>query len=95
MSIVRLVVIRLNSMAIRTAERIWKTEITPLMISHGCTSEKLLLRRKSEGLISYSEWETEADIDRFTSSVAFQEIVERMRRTLGANAAIEICDLVK
>jgi heme-degrading monooxygenase HmoA len=94
MSIVRLVRIRLDPLVTQTAEHIWKTESTPLMISHGCISEKLLRRRNPEGLISYSEWETEADIERFTGSAAHKEIVERMLE-LGASAAIEICDLVK
>ena len=95
MSIIRLIHIKIDSSETETAERIWKTECATLMIAQkGCISEKLLRARERGEFISYSEWETEADIERFTGSAAHKEIAERMRE-LGAKAAIEICDLVK
>jgi heme-degrading monooxygenase HmoA len=41
------------------------------MISQkGCISEKLLRARERGEFISYSEWETEADIERYKNSTS-------------------------
>ena len=64
MSIIRLIHIKIDPSETETAERIWKTECATLMISQkGCISEKLLRARDSGEFISYSEWETETDIE--------------------------------
>jgi heme-degrading monooxygenase HmoA len=78
-----------------TAERIWKTECATLMISQkGCISEKLLRARGRGEFISYSEWETEADIERYTSSAAHKQIVSHTRGVKGASAVVKLYDLV-
>jgi heme-degrading monooxygenase HmoA len=65
MSIIRLIHIKIDPSETETAERIWKPECATLMISQkGCISEKLLRARERGEFISYSEWETEADIER-------------------------------
>ena len=71
MSIIRLIHIKIDPSETETAERIWKTECANLMIAQkGCISEKLLRARERGEFISYSEWETEADIERYMNSAA-------------------------
>jgi heme-degrading monooxygenase HmoA len=41
----------------------------------GCTSEKLLRSKAGGEFISYSEWESEKDIERYMNSDAHKEIV--------------------
>ena len=80
MSIIRLIHIKIDPSETETAERIWKTECATLMISEkGCISEKLLRARDRGEFISYSEWETEADIERYMKSPAHKEIVSHTR----------------
>jgi heme-degrading monooxygenase HmoA len=91
--IIRLIHIKIDPSETETAGHIWKTECTPVIISQkGCISEKLL-RPRNRGEFIYSEWETEAHINRFTSSAAHKQIVSRMR-SVGASAAVALCDLV-
>ena len=86
MSIIRLIHIKIDPSETETAERIWKTACATLMISQkGCISEKLLRARERGEFISYSEWETEADIERYTNSPAHKEIVSHTRGVKGAN----------
>src|SRR2546430_2574935 len=64
MSIIRLIHIKIDPSDIERALLVWKTECAPLMIQQkGCISEKLLRCREAHELISYSEWDTEADIE--------------------------------
>src|SRR4029453_2889904 len=80
MSIIRLIHIKIDPSETETAERIWKTECATLMISQkGCISEKLLRARERGEFISYSEWETEADIERYTNSAAHKQIFSHTR----------------
>jgi len=51
---------------------------SPDDFAKGCILEKLL-RPRNRGEFSYSEWETEADINRFTSRAAQTQVVSRMR----------------
>jgi heme-degrading monooxygenase HmoA len=95
MSIIRLIHIKIDPSETETAERIWKTECATLMISQkGCISEKLLRAREHGEFISYSEWETEADIERYTNSAAHKEIVRQTRGVKGASAVVKLYDLV-
>ena len=95
MSIIRLIHITINASATEDAERLWKTECATLMISQkGCFSEKLLRARERGEFISYSEWETEADIERYKNSSAHQQIVSHTRGMKGANAVVKLYDLV-
>jgi heme-degrading monooxygenase HmoA len=96
MSIIRLIHIKIDPSETETAERIWKTECAPLMIQQkGCVSEKLLRGRDGGEFISYSEWETEADIERYKNSPAHKEIVNHTRGVKGASAVVKLYDLVK
>jgi heme-degrading monooxygenase HmoA len=95
MSIIRLIHIKIDPSETETAERIWKTECATLMISQkGCISEKLLRARERGEFISYSEWETEADIERYTNSAAHKQIVSHTRSVKGASALVKLYDLV-
>jgi heme-degrading monooxygenase HmoA len=96
LSIIRLIHIRIDPSESKKAERVWKTECAPLMIQqHGCVSEKLLRGRDAGEFISYSEWESEADIERYQKSEAHQEIVRHARGLKGAEAVVKLYDLVK
>ena len=65
MSIIRLIHIQLDPSENEKAEQVWKTECAPLMIQQkGCISEKLLRAKAAGEFISYSEWESEQDIER-------------------------------
>ena len=80
MSIIRLIHITINPSATENAERIWKAECATLMSSQkGCISEKLLRARERGEFISYSEWETEADIERYKNSAAHEQIISHTR----------------
>ena len=93
MSIIRLIHIKIDPS--ETAERIWRTQCTTLVSSQkGCISQKLLRARKRGEFIAYSEWETEADIDRYMGSAAHKEIVGHTRRVKGASAVVKLYDLV-
>jgi len=95
MSIIRLIHIKIDPSETEAAERIWKTKCASLMISQkGCISEKLLRARNRGEFISYSEWETEADIERYKNSAAQKEIVSHTRALKGANALVKLYDLV-
>jgi heme-degrading monooxygenase HmoA len=60
----------------------------------GCISQKLLRARERGEFISYSEWETEADIERYMSSPAHKQIVSHARGVKGASAVVKLYDLV-
>jgi heme-degrading monooxygenase HmoA len=95
MSIIRLIHIKIDPSEMETAERIWKTECATLMISQkGCISEKLLRARDLGEFISYSEWETEADIERYKNSAAHKQIVSHTRGVKGATTVVKLYDLV-
>ena len=95
MSIIRLIHIRVEPSAVDEAERIWKTECAPLMIKqHGCMSEKLLRGREDGEFISYSEWSSEADVDRYKNSADHKEIVRHTRGLKGAKAEVRLYDVV-
>lgn len=95
MSIIRLIHIKLDPAAMDTALQVWKTECAPLMIQQkGCISEKLLHCRHAAELISYSEWDSEADIELYRNSEAHKEIVRHARALAGAHAEVKLYDLV-
>jgi heme-degrading monooxygenase HmoA len=60
----------------------------------GCFSEKLLRCREAHELISYSEWDTESDIEFYRSSDAHKEIVRRTRALKGSDAEVKLYDPV-
>jgi heme-degrading monooxygenase HmoA len=96
MSIIRLIHIKIDPSEEKKAEQVWTTECAPLMIQQkGCLSEKLLRGKKGGELISYSEWESEADVERYRDSDAHKEIVRHSRGLKGAQAVVKLYDLVK
>ena len=76
MAIVRLIFVRVNPADGPAAERLWKEECAPLMITQqGCLSEELLRSIEAPGeYISHSVWENQACIDRYRASEAHQQI---------------------
>jgi heme-degrading monooxygenase HmoA len=96
MSIIRLIHIQLDPSENTKAEQVWKTECAPLMIQQqGCISEKLLRARAAGEFISYSEWESEEDIERYMKSDAHKEIVRHSRGLKGTKVVVKLYDLVK
>jgi len=95
MSLIRLIHIKIDPSETETAMQVWKKECAPLMIQQkGCISEKLLRCRDAHEFISYSEWETEADIEIYRNSDAHKEIVRHARALKGAKAEVKLYDLV-
>ena len=95
MSIVRRIHIKIDPSRTQNAMQAWKTECAPLMIQQkGCISEKLLRCRDAHELISYSEWDTEADIETYRASDAHKEIVRHARALKGSKAEVKLYDLV-
>jgi len=95
MSIIRLIHIKIDPSETETAERVWKTECAPLIISQkGFISQKLLRARERGEFIVYSEWETEAHIERYMNSAAHRQIVSHTRSLKGASAVVKLYDLV-
>jgi heme-degrading monooxygenase HmoA len=95
MSIIRLIHIKIDPAQMEKALQVWKTECAPLMIQQkGCISEKLLRCRDAAELISYSEWDSESDIERYRGSEAHKEIVRHARALEGSHAEVKLYDLV-
>lgn len=95
MSIIRLIHIKIDASEVEKAMQVWKKECAPLMIQQkGCISEKLLRCRGSHELISYSEWDTEADIELYRNSDAHKEIIRHSRALKGSKAEVKLYDLV-
>jgi heme-degrading monooxygenase HmoA len=96
MSIVRLIHITLDPSETEKAMRVWKTECAPLMIQQkGCISEKLLRCREAHEFISYSEWDSEANIAAYMAGDAHKEIVRHARALKGSNAVVKLYELVQ
>ena len=96
MSIIRLIHIRIDPSENEKAERVWKTECAPLMIQQkGCISEKLLRWKEGGEFISYSEWESEQDIELYLKSDAHKEIVRHSRGLKATQVVVKLYDLVK
>jgi len=95
MSIIRLIHIKIDPSEIENAMQVWKTECAPLMIQQkGCISEKLLRCREAHELISYSEWDSETDIESYRDSDAHKEIVRHARTLKGSKAEVKLYDPV-
>jgi heme-degrading monooxygenase HmoA len=95
MSVIRLIFIRIDPAETGKAMQVWKQECAPLMIQQkGCISEKLLRSREAHEFISYSEWESEADIELYARSAAHDEIVRHTRGLKGATAVVKLYEAV-
>ena len=96
MSVIRLIHIEIDPSEVENAVRVWKTECAPLMIGQkGCISEKLLRCKEAHEFISYSEWDSEADIEAYRNSDAHREIVRHARGLKGAKAVVKLYSLVE
>jgi heme-degrading monooxygenase HmoA len=91
MPIVRLIHVKVDPSQTGEAERIWKEDCAPLMITQpGCLSEQLLKCMDAPGeYISYSEWETQEDIDRYRDSDDHKLIQSHSRGLQGAKAEVK------
>jgi heme-degrading monooxygenase HmoA len=95
MSIIRLIHIKIDPSETENAMNIWKKECAPLMIQQkGCISEKLLRCRDGHEFISYSEWDSETDIELYLNSDAHKQIVRHARALKGSKAEVKLYDLV-
>ena len=61
----------------------------------GCISEKLLRCKDAHEFISYSEWDSEADIAAYTNGDAHKEIVRHARALKGSKAVVKLYELVQ
>ena len=73
------------------AERNWKVECAPIMISQpGCLTEELLRCTQSPGeYISYSEWDNEANLRKYLGSKDHQEIKRFNSGIVGATVVVK------
>ena len=92
MALIRLIHIKVKPEQAAQAERIWKEDCAPLMIRQkGCISEQLLSCVDSPGeLISYAEWESQADIDRYRGSADHKKIRSDALQFPGAEAVTKV-----
>jgi heme-degrading monooxygenase HmoA len=91
MSIVRLIYVEVKPDQVKEAISLWKNHCAPLMIKQGgCLSEKLLECVDSPGeFISYSEWDTQANIDKYRTSQTHAEIQKHARSVQGAKTTVK------
>ena len=91
MAIVRLIHVNVDLNQAVEAERIWKEDCGPRMLAQkGCKSEQLLKCTDSPGeYISYAEWESQEDIDRYRESEDHQAIQTHARALQGARAVVK------
>jgi heme-degrading monooxygenase HmoA len=82
MPIARLIHVTVEPAQSAEAERLWKQDCAPLMISEdGCMSEELLKSTDNPGeYISYSEWRDEQAVKHYESSDAHRQIEEHTKR---------------
>jgi len=91
MPIVRLIYVTVKSDQVKQAIDLWKNHCAPLMIQQpGCLSEELLECTDEPGeFISYSEWDSQASIDKYRSSEAHAEIQKHARGLHGGKATVK------
>ena len=91
MPIVRLIYVTVKNDQIKQAIDLWKNHCAPLMIKQpGCLSEKLLECVDAPGeFISYSEWDSQDNIDKYRKSEAHAEIQKHARGLQGGQASVK------
>jgi len=91
MSIVRLIYVSVKPGQVKEAVSLWKNHCAPLMITQpGCLSEKLLECVDAPGeFISYSEWDSQASIDKYRKSEGHAEIQKHARSLQGGQASVK------
>ena len=74
----------------------WKEKCAPLMIRQpGCMSEELLRCIDTPGeFLSYSEWYSMANVEKYLQSEDHQEIKRQNRNTTGAKVVVKHYELV-
>ena len=89
--ITRMILVKVPPEKAAEAERLWRQDCGPLMIKQpGCLSEKLLECADAPGeFISYSEWDSQASIDRYRASDAHTEIQKHARGLQGGQATVK------
>ncbi len=96
MTVVRLIHVIVDPGQAADVERIWKDDCAQLMIKQkGCLSEQLLKCDDVPGeYISYSEWESQSDIDAYRISDAHKQIQSHSRGLQGAQAIVKRYQIV-
>lgn len=91
MPIVRLISVTVDSGQVANAVKLWKEHCAPLMIQQpGCLSEKLLECVDAPGeFVSYSEWDSQAAIDKYRASNAHNAIQQHARALHGGQATVK------
>ncbi len=91
MAIVRIISVTVGPDQINNAVKLWKEHCAPLMIQQpGCLSEKLLQCVDAPGeFVSYSEWDSQASIDKYRASSAHSEIQQHARGLQGGQATVK------
>jgi heme-degrading monooxygenase HmoA len=91
MPIVRVIYVEVKPEQVKESISLWKDHCAPLMIKQrGCLSERLLECVDAPGeFISYSEWDSQANIDKYRSSEAHAEIQRHARSVQGAKTTVK------
>jgi len=96
MSVIRLIHVNVDPSQAAEVERIWNEDCAPLMIREkGCQSEQLLKCDDVPGeYISYSKWESQADIDAYRESEAHKQIQNHSQALQGAKAVVKCYQVI-
>lgn len=96
MTIGRVIMITVPPETAQDAERVWKTECAPLMVRQkGCRSEKLMKSLDRPGLyVSYSEWDSTEDIDRYRTSTDHKTIRSETYALEGSRAVVWCYEII-
>jgi heme-degrading monooxygenase HmoA len=97
MAIIRMIYASFPAELAEQAERNWKEECAPLVIKQpGCLSEQLLRCTQAPGeYISWSEWDSEASIQKYLASADHQEIKRHNRNIRGASVVVKLYEQVR
>ncbi len=96
MTVARVIIINVPEANTQDVERVWKSECAPLMVrQQGCQSEKLMKSLERPGLyISYSEWDSAEDIDRYRESNDHETIQSETRALQDARAVVWCYEII-
>lgn len=96
MTIIRIVRVQYPSERSDEAARVWKQECGPLMTRQpGCLTEDLFrCRDVPNEFVSYSEWESEADIRAYLESDAWKQVRAYHRGMGGGDVGIRLYERV-
>ena len=97
MTIARVILMNVPPESSEQAERVWKEECAPLMVRQkGCHLEKLMKSLDRPGLyISYSEWDSRDDIDRYREGTDHATIQSETRALQDARAVVWCYEIVE